>query len=543
MLEDFSRSWQSFKLWCLKNRTSILTIFIVTLLIKIIYWLNHQNFSQDGVRDYLFIKNIVDSGRVLIKLGPTTSVATNFSLPPLYYYFYLLAHLIGRGYFYSMDLLVIFFESFTPIVLFYLLSKCTSKRKLIIALCGLYAISPHVIIFSNSAWNPSLMPLFSSLLILGACKFLIQKSYSGLVLALLSFFILVNLHFSSFVFVPIILVCIFFSLFNKKTYPYIVLSLAIILILSLPYIIGEINSQFSNTIGILSFVKNGSATAQYDRLTFFKFWIFFFPGFFGRIFSHELLLGDWASIYNNFSINIWWIITITFFSALSVLAAICAGQQIFQKKILDKSERFYPSVLIGIFLSMAFTLRLYKGDKPDYFLLVFNIFIFIFLALAFNVLNKYFKKKKQNIVICTVLILLGLLELLAFWKLTNSFSNNAYMDYQKFFRFVTKYSNSKIVVIPMNQELVVPLTYYFNSEQIQKKPDINAKQNLLVCFHSCINYQANACHNNNIAKYDLVNFTDFSAYFPYYDFSDPNSKIIFKNKTIEAVLINQKLPD
>jgi hypothetical protein len=543
MLEDFQKSWQKFKSWWLENRTLVLAIFIVTLVIKIIYWQNHQNFTQDNVRDYLFIKNIIDSGQFLIKLGPTTSVATNFSLPPLYYYFYLLAQLIGKGYFYSMDLLIIFLESFTPIVLFYLLSKCTSKRTLIVTLCVLYALSPHVIIYSTSAWNPNLIPLFSSLLILGACRFLIQKSYSGLVLAFLSFFILFNLHFSFFVFVPLVFVLVFFSLLKiKKTYPYIILSLFFILILALPYLIGEINNEFSNSIAALNFLKNDSAAIQYDRLTFLKFWVFFFSGFFGRVFSHELLLYDWSYLYESFSINLYWIISIISFAIVSILAAINTWKRTFFKKNLTKSERFYPLVLISIFLSMAMTLRLYKGDKPDYFLLAFNIFIFIFLALAFNVLKQYFRKKWQNIIISTVLVLLGFLELLAFYKLTIHSSYNAYADYQNLFRFVEKYTNSEITVIPMNQELVIPLTYYFSNKQIQEKPDVNEKHNLLVCYHACINYQPNACHKSNMAKYDLVNYTDFSTYFPYYNFSDSDSKRVFRSKTIQAVLIKQKIP-
>jgi len=256
MFKDFQKDWQSFKIWWHENRTSIITIFIVTLLIKLVYWLNHQNFTQDHVRDYLFIKNIFENKQFLIKLGPSTSVANSFSLPPLYYYFYLLAQWLGRGYFYSMDLLIIFAESFTPIILFYLLSKCISKRSLIVTLCGLYAFSPHVIIYSTSSWNPNLLPLFSSLLIASSSRFLIQKSYPSLILAFFSFFILLNLHFSFFVFAPLILLLIFFSILKiKKTYPYLILSLLIILLLTLPYLIGEMASQFSNTLSALHFLS------------------------------------------------------------------------------------------------------------------------------------------------------------------------------------------------------------------------------------------------------------------------------------------------
>lgn len=546
MFEDLKKDWRSFKLWWLNNRASVLTIFIVTLLIKIIYWLNHQNFTQDQVRDYLFIKNLIDNRHFLIKLGPSTSVANNFSLPPLYYYFYLLTQLIGKGYFYSMDLLIIFAESFTPIILFYLLSKCTSKRLLIVTLCGLYALSPHVIIYSTSSWNPNLLPIFSSLLIAGSCRFLIQKSYPSLVLAILSFFILLNLHFSFFIFVPLFLILIFLAILRiKKTYPYLILSFILIFILISPYLIGEINNQFSNTINGLSFLSNSSSLVQYDRLTFFKFWIFFFPGFYGRVFSHELLLHDWTYLYETFSINFWWIISIISFILFSVLALFSAWQKIYSSKGLNESQRFYPICLISIFLSMSATLRLYKGDKPDYFLLGFNIFIFIILALAFDARQKLINKRKlRNLIFIKIIVILGLLEILAFYKLTINSSRNAYRDFQNLFQFVDHYADSsEIVVIPMVQELVIPLTYSFDSEQIKERPNVNIKYNLFVCYDGCTNYQANACHQSNIAKYDLVNYKDFSTYFPYYKYSNLDSKRVFSSRSVKAVLIKQEIPD
>lgn len=540
ILDIFQKEWHSLKLWWHKNQTSIITIFIVTLLIKLVYWLNHQNFTQDQVRDYLFIKNIIENKQFLIELGPSTSVSNSFSLPPLYYYFYLFAQLIGRGYFYSMDLLIIFAESFTPIILFYLLSKLTSKRLLIVTLCGLYAFSPHVIIYSTSSWNPNLIPLFSSLLIASSCRFLIQKSYPSLVLAFLSFFLLLNLHFSFFVFVPLVLLLIFISIVTiKKTYPYLILSLLLILILALPYLIGEMGNQFSNTFGALHFLGKDSAIVQFDRLTFLKFWLFLFPGFYGRVFSHELFLGDWYHLYKTLPINFWWIISIISFVLVSVLAVFGAWQKISSNKNLNKSERFYPIFLIGIFLSMAMTLRLYKGDKPDYFLLSFTIYIFIFLALSFNFCKQYLIDKWRKILVISVLVILGLLETMAFYKLTINSSRSSYRDFQDLFQFVEQRADSEIVVIPMVQELVVPLTYYFDSEQIRQKPDINSKYNLFVCYSGCINYQPNACHKSNIAKYDLVNYTDFSAYFPYYKYSNPDSRKVFSSKSVKAVLIKQ----
>jgi len=540
MFDDFQKDWQSFKLWWHKNRTSVLTIFIVTLLIKIIYWLDHQYFTQDHVRDYLFINNIIQNKHFLIKLGPSTSVSNNFSLPPLYYYLYLFAQLIGKGYFYSMDLLIIFAESFTTIILFYLLSKLTSKRLIIVTLCGLYAFSPHVIIYSTSAWNPNLIPLFSSLLIASSCRFVIQKSNSSLVLSFLSFFILLNLHFSFFVFMPLVLFLCFLAILRiKKTYPYLILALLLILILALPYLIGEISNQFANTFNALHFLSKDSAIVQFDRLTFLKFWLFFFPGFYGRVFSHELFLGDWHHLYKTLPINFWWIMSIISFISVSILAAFNAWHKISSSENLNKSERLYPIFLISIFLSMAMTLRLYKGDKPDYFLLSFNIFIFVFLALTFNVFELYLRKKWQKIPVIGVLVILGLLETMAFYKLTINSSRHEYKDFQALYKFVNQYADSEIAIIPMNQELIIPLTYYFDSKQIKKAANVNLKYNLFVCYDGCTNYQVNACHKSNIAKYDLVNYTDFSAYFPNYEYDNPDSKRIFSSRSVKAVLIQQ----
>jgi len=220
-----------------------------------------------------------------------------------------------------------------------------------------------------------------------------------------------------------------------------------------------------------------------------------------------------------------------------------AWQKISSNKNLNKSERFYPVFLISIFLSMVLTLRLYKGDKPDYFLLSFTIFIFIFLALTFNICQQFCNRKLRNVIFINILFILGLLETMAFYKLTINSSRNAYRDFQNLFRFVNQNSDSKIAIVPMNQELVVPLTYYFDNDQIKKEADVNIKYNLFVCYRDCIHYQANACHKSNITKYDLVNYTDFSAYFPYYNYSDSSSKKVFSSKSVKAVLIRQEIPN
>ena len=60
---------------------------------------------------------------------------------------------------------------------------------------GLYAISPVVIIYSRSSWNPNIMPFFALMVIYSVWKFWNDKSYKWIVVTAISMaFVLVNGH-------------------------------------------------------------------------------------------------------------------------------------------------------------------------------------------------------------------------------------------------------------------------------------------------------------------------------------------------------------
>lgn len=143
-----------------KNRFLILIALILILAAFLRFWRlpEYMTFLGDEGRDALVVKRMIVDHKFRL-IGPVTSVG-NMYLGPLYYYLMLPAMMISRlspiG---PAAMVALFGVLTTALIYFYGREWVGVKGSLFGAF--LYAISPVVITFSRSSWNPNVMPFFA----------------------------------------------------------------------------------------------------------------------------------------------------------------------------------------------------------------------------------------------------------------------------------------------------------------------------------------------------------------------------------------------
>jgi 4-amino-4-deoxy-L-arabinose transferase-like glycosyltransferase len=163
MRKKISLIFNSLRLWIKQNPVEfwILTTILVVGSVSRLYQINqYMTFLGDEGRDVIIVRRLLTEGHPPL-IGPGTSIG-NMYLGPLYYYF------MAPG---------LFLTNFSPVgpavqiallgiitiwMVWYVGREWFGKNVALIASC-LYAISPIVIIYSRSSWNPNIMPFFAIL--------------------------------------------------------------------------------------------------------------------------------------------------------------------------------------------------------------------------------------------------------------------------------------------------------------------------------------------------------------------------------------------
>jgi 4-amino-4-deoxy-L-arabinose transferase-like glycosyltransferase len=503
--------------WIKRQRWQLAALFLLALVTKLWFFSGHQNFSQDEVRDYLHVQQLLAAKVFYIPLGPAAASYSDFYLPPLYYYLQLLAQGLGGGFFYSMAVLVMVVESGAPLVLYFWLSRIFTKRRgwgLAFWLSLIYLCSPLVVQFSTSSWNPNLVPFFSLVFFASSWVFIFENRRWALSVLLVALAVLFNLHFQAFVLLPLLVVDLIFAVKRwRSSWQALLLALGLCSVLLSPYLFFEFTHGWSNVWSALRFITGDSAAIAVERLRWPVFLAFFFSGFYLRFFTGALYLPNWSYLYENLPLRpIQVIAAVVFWLVLLGIAAqiFCA----WSKYKWGRGTWFLgaPALIFG---SMVAALRLYKGDKPDYFLLVFLPFFLIFLG---QLLNRVRMKFLAGGMILLLLAHEG-------WALLRIPQEQGMKNYQKIVSEINKVPKSQRVIVPLSQELITPLTYFFSVDELKRYPTAQAPVNILLCFayQQCAAYNPTAVPGSERAlavnqfKYDLVTWKDYSLGLANYD--------------------------
>lgn len=157
----------SIKKWVRNNRLEfflILAIIILAAFLRLWRISEYMTFLGDEGRDVLAVKRmIVDHKWRLI--GPVTSIG-NMYLGPLYYYLILPSMIFSRLSPVGPAVMVALLGIITVGLVWWIGREWLGKKAGLIA-AFLYAISPIIIVYSHSSWNPNVMPFFALLSIFG----------------------------------------------------------------------------------------------------------------------------------------------------------------------------------------------------------------------------------------------------------------------------------------------------------------------------------------------------------------------------------------
>lgn len=247
-----------------KLKTDILLIALILLFSAglRLYRINEfMTFLGDEGRDVLVVKRIIVDLKPTL-LGPITSVGSIY-MGPVYYYmmapFLWLFRLSPVG----PSVMVALSAVFTVYVVYRIGRDFFGHSTGLIAAL-FYTLSPLTITYGRSSWNPNVVPLYASLLMYGVLMTVVRGKFRWLILSGFCLGILIQLHYITFLFFPVIFACLAIIGF-RVPFGVFALSLAAFLAAYSPFLAFELRHDFVNLQGALHFIsqqQTGSALSS-----------------------------------------------------------------------------------------------------------------------------------------------------------------------------------------------------------------------------------------------------------------------------------------
>ena len=385
-----------------RHKAEIVILFAILLFasfMRLYRISDYMTFLGDEGRDAIVAKDILHGNFTL--LGPRAS-AGDFFLGPIYYYmmapFLLLSNYDPVG----PAVMVALFGIATVFLVYYVGRQFFDAKAALIA-AGLYSISPLVVAYSRSSWNPNPMPFFS-LLMLYVLYGAVKKNQKKLFLVVgLLLGIAMQLHYLS----TFLAVIIFFfvlignimqekkSFFVKTIFSYLFIGAGFIGGL-LPFLAFEARHGFPNIRTITGFIFEANASTNYVPGT----------SFIGNI--YDVFFRLFARVVTKYpapdKLDHSWHLNLQLWQLGSIVLALLSIFIIFKTKEKLKILLLLLWLILGVSL-----FGLYRKSIYDYYLgFMFPLpFLLIgnFLSQAFE----YKKKMKVGLMIAitTLVVLVG----------------------------------------------------------------------------------------------------------------------------------------
>lgn len=429
-----------------------LAAFVLIFTFRLVYGLWQNNFSQDTARDLVLTANNIERKNFFPGYGPKASVG-NFYLLPAYYQTHLVLSLLTDNHPFTMKFFVIVLESMTPILLYLILKELKFDKKITLGLAFLYTISPLVTIFASFAWNPNTLPFFSSLALLLMIRYLKYGEKIKLIFLPLLYCLAIHLHLQA------VVLLLFFAIFNlyvllkrRSDYKFLIIGYFIALLTILPYLMTELQNNWPNTQAIIHYFS-AEHSQYFDRVSKPAFILTFIPAFIERVVSHQEFPYHYLG-------------RLIFILPLIILPLGILKTIIQRKKLLIVKEDLDLIVLL-YFLSILMMLRIYKGDKIDYYMSTLFVLPSIFLAYIY----------RFNKILTIFLIAVGIFTAGNYYaKLERS---DQYADRQLIVDFIEKEANlNPVQLLFYNYDDINTFSYLLEQNDI----DIDQESLLLVEF-------------------------------------------------------------
>jgi len=347
----------------------------------------YMTFLGDEGRDALVVKRMIVDGKWTL-LGPTASVG-GFFMGPIYYYFMLPFLWLWNLNPVGPSIMVALFGIAT-IGLVYLTGSSFFDKQVGLSAAALYALSPLVIAYSRSSWNPNIVPFFSTLLIWLLWKF--HQHHKPLVLfwAGVSLGIALQLHYTVLFLCGVVLVWLLaIGRYRKNLLSYFCGIVGFLIGFS-PFLVFEIRHGFTNSRSILAFIFEGkdtgfSAAHFISNVTDVGL----------RLFSRLILrIPDQGMLVNLPVVtkNLW--IHGSEVLAISCLLVLFGMFAVAWKKRLESEQRFSTLLLLVIWLVVPLVFfGMYKKGIYDYYFTIFFALPFLLTSLLIRKLEFSFAGK------------------------------------------------------------------------------------------------------------------------------------------------------
>lgn len=188
------------KKWISANSKEFILIFILLLIAAFcrLYKIDqYLTFLGDEGRDVIIVRRLLTELHPPL-IGPGTSIG-NMYLGPLYYYLMAPALLIANFSPVGPAIMVAFLGVVTVGLVWYFFRELFPSKERInwgaLIAAGLFAISPTVIIYSRSSWNPNIMPFFATLAVFSVWKVYKDHKFNWLYVLGISFAAVLQSHY------------------------------------------------------------------------------------------------------------------------------------------------------------------------------------------------------------------------------------------------------------------------------------------------------------------------------------------------------------
>lgn len=161
----------------------------------------YMTFLGDEGRDAIVMRDIITL-RHFPLIGPGTSIGQMY-LGPLYYYF-TAPSLFLAGFSPVGPAIQVAMIGVLTVGLLWWIGRQWFGRSFALLISALYALSPTVIIHSHSSWNPNVMPFFALLTIYGIWKVWRLGYWQWLIIAAVSYAMVLNSHYLGLLLLPTI---------------------------------------------------------------------------------------------------------------------------------------------------------------------------------------------------------------------------------------------------------------------------------------------------------------------------------------------------
>lgn len=402
-----------------------------------------MRFSMDQSRDAQIISNVIDGKASMPLLGPVAG-GTEFHLGPVYYYFSFISAKIFGNYPDKMAYPSLFFAILTIPLFFFLLKEYFSKN-ISLTLTAILSFSYFFIEDSRFSSNPHLIPFFILLILYVLLKLINEnpgKKWQWLSILGISFGIIVQLHTTLLVSMPIFIFIIFIIYDQKKllNFRQLLFVFLVALFLNTPQFISEYKTGGQNIISFFHAIVDGKSK---DDSLFEK--------------TQKTLLCQAKA-----NSNMIYSFPVENECSKQINFNLKDGAKETLKEIKDKSlrKRVYAVSLIGMFLFFicGYFLLIYnlikeKSKKQKNFLILVTIYNFSILFFLIPVISSisisYF-----NILFFSPFIFLGLIQnflfqkvgqigkILVFFIFMVLFSSIIFFDIKNYFYFKSGFDNN-----------------------------------------------------------------------------------------------------